>query len=129
VNAADHRLWQSLTCAKTTGSLPEATAPDLTYIKSLAFRAQRKWSRWLGNVNRSLSGRVNYLHYRNSNQVMEKVKTHAEQRMGSSQSRVAKIEAGAPAESLDLIARALLAAGATRQELRHAFGPKEKLAA
>ena len=35
----------------------------------------------IGNVNRSLKGWVNYFHYRNSNQVMEKVKTHAEQRM------------------------------------------------
>ena len=33
------------------------------------------------NVNRSLKGWVNYFHYRNSNQVMEKVKTHAEHRM------------------------------------------------
>ncbi|MGH6827211.1 group II intron reverse transcriptase/maturase [Methyloceanibacter sp.] len=33
------------------------------------------------NVNRSLSGWVNYFHYRNSNQVLEKVKTHAEQRL------------------------------------------------
>ncbi len=33
------------------------------------------------NVNRSLNGWVNYFHYRNSNQVMEKVKTHTEQRM------------------------------------------------
>ena len=51
------------------------------------------------------------------------------QRMGSSQSRVAKIEAGDPAISLDLIVRALFAAGVTRQELRRAFGPSEKLAA
>ena len=51
------------------------------------------------------------------------------QRMGSSQSRVAKIEAGDPAVSLDLIVRALFAAGATRQELQRAFGPKEKIAA
>ena len=35
----------------------------------------------MGNVNRSLSGWANYFHYRNSNQVMEKVKTHAEQRL------------------------------------------------
>lgn len=35
----------------------------------------------VGNVNRSLHGWVNYFHYRNSNLVMEKVKTHAEQRM------------------------------------------------
>ena len=35
----------------------------------------------VGNVNRSLKGWVNYFHYRNSNLVMEKVKTHAEQRL------------------------------------------------
>ncbi len=51
------------------------------------------------------------------------------QRMGSSQSRVAKIEAGDPAVSLDLIVRALFAARATRQELQRAFVPKEKMAA
>ena len=33
------------------------------------------------NVNRSLQGWANYFHYRNSNLVMEKVKTHAEQRL------------------------------------------------
>ncbi len=35
----------------------------------------------VGNVNRSLKGWVNYFHYRNSNRVMEKVKTHTEQRL------------------------------------------------
>ena len=45
------------------------------------------------------------------------------QRMGSSQSRVAKIEAGDPSVSLDLIVRALFATGATRQELHRAFSP------
>lgn len=35
----------------------------------------------VGNVNRSLNGWVNYFHYRNSNRGMEKVKTHAEQRL------------------------------------------------
>lgn len=51
------------------------------------------------------------------------------QRMGSSQSRVAKIEAGDPTVSLDLIVRALLAAGATRQELQRALGPRERIVA
>ena len=37
--------------------------------------------------------------------------------MGSSQSRIAKIESGDPSVSLDLIVRALLTTGATRQEL------------
>jgi DNA-binding XRE family transcriptional regulator len=39
------------------------------------------------------------------------------EKMGSSQSRVAKIESGDPSVSLDLIVRALLTSGATRQEL------------
>lgn len=51
------------------------------------------------------------------------------QRMGSSQSRVAKIEAGDPSVSLDLVVRALFAAGATRQELQRAFTAREKSAA
>ncbi len=51
------------------------------------------------------------------------------QRMGSSQSRVAKMESGDPSVSLDLIFRAFFASGGTRQELQRAFGAKEKLAA
>lgn len=50
-------------------------------------------------------------------------------RMGSSQSRVAKIEAGHPSVSLDLIVRALLASGASRQELRRAFAGGDRTAA
>ena len=46
------------------------------------------------------------------------------ERMGSSQSRVAKMEAGDASVSFDLIIRAFVAAGATRQELRAAFSPK-----
>jgi transcriptional regulator with XRE-family HTH domain len=37
--------------------------------------------------------------------------------LGSSQSRVAKMEAGDPSVSLDLLIRSLLAMGATREEL------------
>ena len=44
------------------------------------------------------------------------------QRMRSSQSRVAKIETGDQLVSLDLIVRALFAAGATRRELQRALG-------
>ena len=51
------------------------------------------------------------------------------QRMGSSQSRIAKIETGDASVSLDLIVRALLAAGATRPELRKAFALDAKIAA
>ena len=42
-------------------------------------------------------------------------------KMGSSQSRVAKIESGDPSVSLDLIIRALLTVGTTRQELAQAI--------
>jgi len=51
------------------------------------------------------------------------------QRMGSSQSRVAKIEAGDPSVTIDLMVRAILATGATRRELQRAFAAKEKTAA
>ena len=42
-------------------------------------------------------------------------------KMGSSQSRIAKIESGDPSVSLDLIVRALLTTGITRQELAEAI--------
>ena len=35
----------------------------------------------MGQVNHSLRGWVNYFHYRNSNQAMDKLKTHAERRL------------------------------------------------
>lgn len=38
-------------------------------------------------------------------------------KMGSSQSRIAKIESGDPSVSLDLVVRALFTSGATRQQL------------
>ncbi len=41
--------------------------------------------------------------------------------LGSSQSRVAKIEAGDPGVSLDLLVRASFASGATRKELARAI--------
>ena len=43
-------------------------------------------------------------------------------RLGSSQSRVAKMEASDPTVSLDLLIRALLAAGASRKEIGGAIG-------
>jgi len=42
-------------------------------------------------------------------------------RMQSSQSRIAKIEAGDASVSLDLIVRALVAAGASRNDVKQAF--------
>ena len=43
-------------------------------------------------------------------------------RVGSSQSRVAKMEAGDPTVSIDLLVRSLLAAGASRRELGRILG-------
>ncbi|WP_420125333.1 helix-turn-helix transcriptional regulator [Longimicrobium sp.] len=45
-------------------------------------------------------------------------------RLGSSQSRVAKIEAGDPSVSLDLLIRALLATGATVLDIADAIAPE-----
>ncbi|HEY0932767.1 MAG TPA: helix-turn-helix domain-containing protein [Trebonia sp.] len=45
-------------------------------------------------------------------------------RTGSSQSRVAKMEAGDPSVSLELLIRALLAAGASRRDVGQALARK-----
>jgi DNA-binding XRE family transcriptional regulator len=50
------------------------------------------------------------------------------ERMGSSQSRVAKMEAGDPAVSLDLLVQGLLAAGATPREIATALAPRKRAA-
>ena len=50
------------------------------------------------------------------------------ERMNSSQSRVAKIEAGDPSVSLDLIIRALIASGASDLEIGAALGTKIRTA-
>ncbi|MEK6707808.1 MAG: helix-turn-helix transcriptional regulator [Pseudomonadota bacterium] len=50
------------------------------------------------------------------------------QRMKSSQSRIAKIEAGDPSVSLDLIVRALIASGATTRDIQAAFTTNERMA-
>src|SRR6266516_5220761 len=47
-------------------------------------------------------------------------------RLGSSQSRVAKIEAGDPSVSVDLLVRSALAAGATRKDLARALSSKRR---
>ncbi len=44
--------------------------------------------------------------------------------LGSSQSRVAKMEAGDPSVSIDLLVRSLLAIGATRKELAATIAQK-----
>lgn len=48
--------------------------------------------------------------------------TELAKRMGSSQSRVAKMELGDPGTTLDLLVQGLLAVGASRQEIAHALG-------
>lgn len=48
--------------------------------------------------------------------------------MRSSQSRIAKIEAGDPSVSLDLIVRALIASGATMRNIQVAFTANERMA-
>lgn len=50
-------------------------------------------------------------------------------RIGSSQSRVAKMEAGDSSVSLDLLVRALLATGATAQDIADAIAPERVRAA
>jgi ribosome-binding protein aMBF1 (putative translation factor) len=47
-------------------------------------------------------------------------------RLGSSQSRVAKMEAADPSVSIDLLVRSLLALGATRQEVGRIIGRRTK---
>jgi DNA-binding XRE family transcriptional regulator len=48
------------------------------------------------------------------------------QRMKSSQSRIAKIEAGDASVSLDLIVRALIASGASTRDIQSAFTTNER---
>jgi DNA-binding XRE family transcriptional regulator len=50
-------------------------------------------------------------------------------RLGSSQSRVAKMETSDPAVSLDLLIRALLATGASKKDIAKAIARSESLAA
>lgn len=45
-------------------------------------------------------------------------------KVGSSQSRVAKMEAGDPSVSMDLLMRTLFATGATRADVAHAIAPR-----
>jgi len=52
--------------------------------------------------------------------------TDLAKRLGSSQSRVAKMEAGDPGVSLDLLVQGLLAAGATQRDIASAFVPRKK---
>jgi ribosome-binding protein aMBF1 (putative translation factor) len=54
--------------------------------------------------------------------------TDLAERMGSSQSRVAKMEAGDPGVSIDLLVHGLLAAGASRREIASALTHRKKVA-
>lgn len=54
--------------------------------------------------------------------------TDLAERMGSSQSRVAKMEAGDPGVSLDLLVHGLLAAGASRREIASALTIRKRVA-
>src|SRR5205085_175130 len=47
-------------------------------------------------------------------------------RVGSSQSRVAKMEAGDPTVSVDLLVKSLLAAGADREEVARVVGARKR---
>ena len=55
--------------------------------------------------------------------------TELAKRLRSSQSRVAKMEASDPAVSIDLLIRALLAAGAKKKDIAKAIAQSESLAA
>jgi len=48
------------------------------------------------------------------------------ERLGSSQSRVAKLEAGVPSVSVDLLVRSALAAGGTKKDLAKALSSKRR---
>ncbi|NOT32960.1 MAG: helix-turn-helix transcriptional regulator [Candidatus Eisenbacteria bacterium] len=50
-------------------------------------------------------------------------------KLGSSQSRIAKLESGAPGVSMDLLFRALFAAGATPADIARELRPKKRAAA
>lgn len=54
--------------------------------------------------------------------------TDLAKRIGSSQSRVAKMEAGDPGVSLDLLVQGLLAAGASRRDIATALSPRKRAA-
>jgi hypothetical protein len=57
---------------------------------------------------------------------MEKAKRKRLEKLGSIQSRVAKMEAADPGVSLDLLVQGLLAAWATQSEIASALVPRKK---
>ena len=84
------RGWRVGTPAEFLGLTPaEAAFVEIKFALSEALRGQR--------------------------QTAQLSQTQAARKLGSSQSRVAKMEAGDPSVSLDLLIRALLALGATKK--------------
>jgi predicted XRE-type DNA-binding protein len=84
------RGWRVSTAAEFLGLTPEEAAfVEIKLGLSDALRAQR--------------------------QTAQLSQTQAARKLGSSQSRVAKMEAGDPSVSLDLLIRSLLALGATKK--------------
>ena len=77
----------------------------------------------LGELKRALSNAIKRARQKRGLSQIDLAK-----KIGSNQSRVAKIEAGDSSVSLDLIVRALFATGKTRRELQRAVGADEKLA-
>ena len=63
---------------------------------------------------------------RKTREAHQLTQTELAERMKSSQSRVAKMEAGDPGVSLDLLVQGLLAAGATRREIASARAPRKR---
>jgi predicted XRE-type DNA-binding protein len=59
---------------------------------------------------------------RTQRQTAKLSQTQAARKLGSSQSRVAKMEAGDPSVSLDLLVRSLLALGATKKTVARTIG-------
>lgn len=80
-----------------------------------------------GESTRELGGCLG-MRLRKAREQHNLTQTALAERMGSSQSRVAKMEAGDPAVSLDLLFQGLLAAGATPRDIATALAPRKKAA-
>jgi DNA-binding XRE family transcriptional regulator len=66
---------------------------------------------------------------RRRRQARQLTQTQLARRIGSSQSRVAKIEGGDPSVSIDLLVKTLLAMGASRTELARIISRRRRRAA
>ena len=66
---------------------------------------------------------------RNRRQTRKLSQTQLARRLGSSQSRVAKMEAADPSVSIDLLVKALLELGATRAQVAKALARRSRRAA